>query len=728
MRAVQSDQRVRGTRRAVLGGVLALALGLTVAPVVDVVTASRADAAVGDVTLAGSTAPLMADTGSGRYKDRIVWLRWGNEGANLAGNSTTTVTTHHDLSPTDRLEVKCTMTRASGQDVDVYRPGNYTADGLNQLYGRSSGPALVSGFRTPGGTDRSVSVACTAELASYGGANYSGNRQAKAVTLSGLVLADAESTKDSESIEATAPANTTWRIIDRFVATCGRQYTAKLTNTNRMLTLSSNGECSAPNYSGTAVAFAQGATSLDIKLFGRSGMTAAAVGYIIGADYGDAAGSFGHGPALVQPTWTAGTSLDSTAKNVLASDFTLATMAAPTTRLGNQAFPNRIAPATPDASGDTGWAVPNGTTGATTATLDEDAFTANPAVTAQVGLSTTYTLQARCAPANAWIRGWLDWDGDGRFVETRDASAKVQCAANGTANLTWSNAAVTSAQLGTRTLRVAISTATEDLDGPTTSIRAGEVEDWQVTVRPAVRVTKTVNATTMPNGGTVTYTVTVSNPGTSQVTAYVVDDYSGAFDDATLHDVSYPSGEFADNGIGRFTWRVDVPAARSVTMTYRMTMRSSSGGPGDQVLSNVVRVSTAVINGAITCDTVDQDAQQCARIDLYRAGLTIDKQAFLASDTDFTSDLASGVQLQPGTDVVWQYVVHNTGSVPLTGVVVRDAWSESRTTPDGTASTNGATPITCPGGYAPGTSVTLGTLAAGATVTCTATRAVVPYP
>ncbi|ADG75526.1 conserved repeat domain protein [Cellulomonas flavigena DSM 20109] len=743
MRAVQSDRRARRAYRAVLGGLLALALGLTVAPLVDVVTAPRAAAVVGDVTLAGSNAPVMADSGSGRYKDRIVWLNWGAEGARLTAPAsncspanqgsclwTTTVTTLHDLSDRDRLEVACTMYRGNGQDVYVYRPGDYDADGLPRLYGRASGTGLVNAFRTPGNQDRHVTVGCTAELATYAAANYTGQRTAKSVTLSGLVVADAESTKATEALRVTGTPAATWRIIDRVAATCTNgnnphQYYAAVAGGE--LTLSATGECAAPQFSATAVALAQGSSSLSIRLDGAQGQTAAAVGYVIGADYGDAAAGYGHGPALVQPTWTSGTTVGTSATNVLASSFTLATMAAPATRLGAQAFPNRTAPVTPDASGDTGWAVPNGTTGATTATPDEDAFTANPAITASVGLSTTYTLQARCAPAGAWVRGWLDWDGDSRFIETRDPSAKVQCAANGTANLTWSNASVASAQLGTRTLRVAISSVTEDLDGPTMSIRAGEVEDWQVTVRPAVRVTKTVNATTMPNGGTVTYTVTVSNPGSSQVTAYLVDDYSGAFDDATLHDVSSPSGTFADDGTGRFTWRVDVPAAGAVTMTYRMTMRSSAGGPGNQVLSNVVRVSTAVINGAITCDNGDQAAQQCARVDLYRAGLTIDKQAFLASDTGFTSELGSGGQLQPGTAVVWRYVVRNTGSVPLSGVVVSDAWSESRTTADGTTPTSGATTLTCPG-LPPGTSVTLGTLAAGATVTCTATRAVEPYP
>ena len=737
MHAVARQQRGGGARRAALGAALALVLALGLAPVVDAMTAAPAAAAAGDLTTStGSGSALMATEGAGRYKDRIVWINWGTAGQVLAGgtrsarppytytDATTTVTTRQDLSADTRLEVRCTMTRGYQQDVDVYRPGTWTADGLPQLYRTAQGVDnnLIAGFRAPLGTDRDVTVSCVAELATYGASGFSGTRSVQTVPLAGLVVADAESTKAEESLRATGTTTTTWRLIDRYAGTCGTQYRAAVSG--NALTFSASGECPAGQYSATAVALAQGATTLNIHLDGSEGQTAAAVGYVLGADYGDAASTYGHGPAVVQPTWTAGTTVGSTATNVLASGFTLATMAAPATRLGAQAFPNRTVPQSADATGDTGWAVPNGTTGATTAMPDEDAFAAAPTLTARVGVAATYSLSAACAGGR--VRGWLDWNANGVF-DAGEATGTAACTA-GAATLTWPGVTVTAPQLGPRTLRVAVATTDAQLLTARTPIVAGEVEDWQVTLTAAVRVTKTASAATMPAGGTVTYTVTVSNTGAGAVTAYLVDDYAGAIDDATLGTVTRPTGStFTDNGSGRFAWSGTVPANGSVTLTYPMTMRSSGGGPGDQVLTNVVAVSTAAINGGVTCvaGSPEQTTGQCARLDLYRPGIAIDKQAYRS--TDLTTELATGVELAPGTPVVWRYVVRNTGSVPLTGVVVSDTWSQTRTTIDGPTSTGGTTTLTCPG-RTPGTSVDLGTLAVGATVTCTATGTVVPDP
>ncbi|UZN02239.1 CshA/CshB family fibrillar adhesin-related protein [Cellulomonas sp. S1-8] len=734
-----------GTRRAALGAALALVLGLGLAPVVGVLTVTPAAAATGDLSSTASGSALMATDGAGRYKDRITWVNWGAAGASLTGgtrswnwfsweytDAVTSVTTRQEVSANARLEVTCRMTRGYEQNVVVYRPGTYAADGLPQLYRASGAPGLVSGFAIPGdNADRTVNVACSAVLATYP-TGFNGTPTTQPVPLAGLVVADAESTNATETLAATGVAGTTWRIIDRWAGTCGSEYRGAVTNSSRTLTLSSNMECGGTGASSaTAVALAQGSTSLDIALNG-SGIAAASIGYVLGADYGDAPASYGHAPAVVQPTWTGGSSVStSTAAptNLLAGGFELATMAASTTRLGLQAHPNRTVPTSADATGDAGWAVPNGTTGATTQTADEDTVTTPPRLTAQVGVASTYSLPVSCAAATTGrVRGWLDWNANNGF-DAGEATATAACTA-GTATLTWTGITVTSAQLGRRTLRVAIAPDDAQLLTATTPILTGEVEDWQVEVVAALTVTKTASAATMPAGGNVTFTITVANAGAAAVVAHLADDYALALDDATLGTVARPAGStFADNGTGRFTWSGTVPAGGSVQLTYPMTTRSAVGGPGDQVLTNVVAVSTSAITAAVTCaaGSAEMTALQCARVDLYRPGLAIDKQAYLASDTGFTAQLANGVQLAPGAAVVWRYVVTNTGSVPLTGVVVSDAWSQTRSTIDGTTSAGGATTLTCPG-FPPGTSVALGTLAVGAATTCTASGAVVPNP
>jgi len=729
-----------------VAAILAITLGLT--PAAGVLAAAPAAAAVGDhSTSTGAGTPLVADAGAGRYKDRIVWVNWGAEGARLAGgtrswnlfppgwrytDATTAVTTRQEVSATARLEVTCTMTRAYGQDVVVYRPGTYAADGLPRLYAASGGGGLVSAFAIPDdNADRDVDVACEAVLASYAGSGFTGTRSTQPVPLAGLVVADAESTNATESLAATGVAGTTWRVVDAWPGTCGSRYDGRLTGSGRTLTFTSSGECGGSGASSaTAVAFAQGSSSLELTLNG-SGRAAAAVGYVLGADYGDAPASYGAAPAAVQPTWSGGT-VGTGATNLVAG-FSLATMAAPATRLGAQASPNRGVPASADATGDEGWIEP----GATTPTPDEDAFTSRPRIAAQVGASRSYSLTVPCAavsPGTGRVRGWVDWNGDGDLVDAGEASAVAGCGATaaGSAVLTWSGLTVTLAQLGTRTLRVAIGTTDAQVATPTTPILAGEVEDWQLDLVAAVRVTATTDVATMPAGGAVTYTVTVTNASSSAVPISVVDDYAQAWDDATIGTPTASMGTVTlDATHRRLTWDGTLPAGATLTITYVMTTRSTSGGPGDQVMSHVVALLPAAVPGttAVTCapGSAELAGAQCARVDLYRPGLVVDKLAYRASDTGFTAQLPGGVQLQPGTAVVWRYVVTNTGSVPLTGVTVTDTWSQTRSTIDGTTSSGGATTLTCPG-RPPGTSVVLGELVAGASITCTAAGAVVPHP
>ena len=431
----------------------------------------------------------------------------------------------------------------------------------------------------------------------------------------------------------------------------------------------------------------------------------------------------------MQPTWTAGTTLNASARNVLAPSFTLASMAAPAFRLGAQAFPNRTVPASVDATGDTGWTLP----GATTPTADEDAFTTAPAIVAYAGSPRTSTLTVPCSAGTggAAVRGWIDWNRNGTFADG-EGSITVGCSGQGsTTTVTWSNVTVAPAQLGATTLRLAIGGANAQVATATTAILVGEVEDWQVTLTPALRVTKTADVATMPAGGDVTFTVTVTNASSSSVTAYVVDDYTGAWDDATLGAWSPTTGVTHQTAVRRLSWQVTLAAGESRDLTYTMTTRSAAGGPGDQVMTNVVVVASQAVGTTtpVTCvpESAEATSGTCARTDLYRPALTVDKQAYRATDTTFTSPLADDVVLAPGTSVRWRYVVTNTGSTVVEGVTLGDAATETRTTADGTATTTTAPLLTCPG-LAPGTSVTLGTLAPGDVRTCTATGVVVPDP
>ena len=91
---------------------------------------------------------------------------------------------------------------------------------------------------------------------------------------------------------------------------------------------------------------------------------------------------------------------------------------------------------------------------------------------------------------------------------------------------------------------------------------------------------------------------------------------------------------------------------------------------------------------------------------------------FLATDTGFTSPIASGTALTPGTAVVWRYTVRNTGSGTVTGMSLTDVATDVRTDVGGTTTATTSPTITCPG-YPPATTVTGMTLAAGASIACT---------
>ncbi|MEV0093805.1 hypothetical protein [Streptomyces sp. NPDC050738] len=88
-------------------------------------------------------------------------------------------------------------------------------------------------------------------------------------------------------------------------------------------------------------------------------------------------------------------------------------------------------------------------------------------------------------------------------------------------------------------------------------------------------------------GGTVTYIVRVTNNGSTEYTGAVVkDDLTGVLDDATYnHDATARSGSFAFSE-PTLTWSGDVPAGRTVVLTYSVTV--DDPGHGDFQLTNTV--------------------------------------------------------------------------------------------------------------------------------------------
>ncbi|MBW6435771.1 DUF11 domain-containing protein [Actinoplanes hulinensis] len=135
---------------------------------------------------------------------------------------------------------------------------------------------------------------------------------------------------------------------------------------------------------------------------------------------------------------------------------------------------------------------------------------------------------------------------------------------------------------------------TVTLEGVTATIDGAGVTPYTIvnchlTQQPhRYTVTKTANTATARPGQQVTYTITVTNTGsTAYRDAAVRDDLTRVLDDATL------AGTHATTGAVTYrkpylTWHGDLAAGAEAVVTY--TLRVKNGGPGDGSLDNAVSV------------------------------------------------------------------------------------------------------------------------------------------
>ena len=737
----------RGTAARILAGAVAAGLGLTLVPVLGVTTAASADE-----PLVGSTtgAPVYA-TGTphpSANAPEIAWISWAQAGRPIADGAT--VTNWHAMGDDTWLEVTCTLSDLSGDGpVAAYTPSGNTwqngdgttgrsTDGLGQLY-----PGMPpAGIRqvTDYGLTR-FTVSCEAEVVRYDEGGRAGGRRlgSDPVELGGLVLAEAESLSQGENpasewvvehVRATARSSTgsPWRVVDRYQGRCAnRTHTATVDVTQAGQDWSArlyNESEQCGDGSATAVLLAQDVEELEVELLGE-GYSAAAVGYVLGVDHGDAPQSYGVAGALVRPTWTGGelwwgtTRLAGTVCGYGCGQVTtaLATRGGPPTGLGVDTRANTTVPFSADASAD----VP-----------DEDAFGAGgapAAVEVEPVVMASYALTtARCRGGDTHVAGWLDWDGDGRFDDD-ERSDVVPCPGTSpdgdTVTLTWSSVPA-DAVGGASFLRLRTSTATAELGSGTGPVLAGETEDWPVQLlvtRLALTKSADVPYVTAETGA-VRYTVTVTNTGNvgfpAERPAHVVDDLGAALPYGTVGAVTASSGTVVVDG-ERITWSGPLEVGATVTLTYELALTSIPHAP-DAAVRNVALATTVPpgADDAVTCEdgSVTQLAGRCAAVDLPGVGLSVEKTAAVDG-----VPLPSGATLAPGTTVTWSYVVRNTGSLPVRQVSVADLVTETR---DGSPLVTGEPLHLDCGAHGSGTGVTVAELAAGAHVTCTAGRQVVP--
>ncbi|WP_152566273.1 CshA/CshB family fibrillar adhesin-related protein [Lysobacter antibioticus] len=412
---------------------------------------------------AGPAAAQYATGGSGQYRSQILWFDWGVSGTAIPQVGTSVVNTI-TISGTP-LVITCTLSGINGNgadpDLQIYRPGGYFEDGLDDLYnvgGTGGSNTMDIGLiNRVDGTLTTFTYSCSALL---GGSPY---------VLDGLVFADAETTSVTEAIRTTLPAGATMRVIERNrAAGCTTGYNVNVTGTTYAFSSLPPNSCSPANPAPMGVYFIDNATTATLTLQ-AGGLQAVALGVMLNvADYGDAPSSYGTAGHLPQYNWSGGT-LPAGNTDIFSAGFSLATLVQPTTALlGSRVDVENPAWAGAGASLDDS----NG------AANDEDGVNVSALAPLSVSLRTlSYSVPVACV-GTGFIAGWIDFDRNGVF-DADERSATVNCS-GGSATLAWTVNPDTSA--GQSYLRVRTAASAALIASATGIAGSGEAEDYALTI------------------------------------------------------------------------------------------------------------------------------------------------------------------------------------------------------------------------------------------------------
>ena len=139
---------------------------------------------------------------------------------------------------------------------------------------------------------------------------------------------------------------------------------------------------------------------------------------------------------------------------------------------------------------------------------DEDAIAIFPVLTTA---HTSYSVVLSCTDGGS-VGGWIDFDQSGSF-DAGEFDSGI-CSSN-SVTLNWSG--LSGMITGTTYARFRIASSASEVATPTGAAKDGEVEDYQITISepitPDLSLVKSVNNSTPIEGETITYTLSVTNPG-----------------------------------------------------------------------------------------------------------------------------------------------------------------------------------------------------------------------
>ena len=215
---------------------------------------------------------------------------------------------------------------------------------------------------------------------------------------------------------------------------------------------------------------------------------------------------------------------------------------------------------------------------------------------------------------------------------------------------------------------------------------------------PALTITKTANLATSTPGGTVSYTITVTDSGQTPYTgATVTDDLTSVLGNAAYNNDASATAGTVTYASPTLTWNGNLAVGATATITYSVTINNPDTGSG--TLTNTVTSTTAGSN----CAPGSTDTRCTTTVTV--AQLTIVNQSNVSTTT-------------PGGVVRFTATFTNSGQVPYTGITIATNASnvlDNATVNGDQTATSGTLTIV-------GTSVSwTGNIPVGGTVTVTGT-------
>ncbi|MCR9132811.1 MAG: DUF2341 domain-containing protein [bacterium] len=262
---------------------------------------------------------------------------------------------------------------------------------------------------------------------------------------------------------------------------------------------------------------------------------------------------------------------------------------------------------------------------------------------------TTYQTTLVCTDGG-FVSGWIDFDQSGSFDPNE--FAKTVCS-SGSATLTWTG--ISGLVTGTTAARFRIASSQAQVAVPTGFAFDGEVEDFNINIIPPplpdLEIAKTVNNSNPVIGETITYTLSVTNPGVFKATGIRVTDQlpSGV----TFVSATASQGSFnASSGI----WNIGTLAeGDTTTVTLSINATVNSGTLGNTIINNA---SITALN-----ETDPELNNNSASV-----GITVVPESADIAISKIVDD-ATAIEAQ---DLVFTVIVTNNGPKSATNLKIQD--------------------------------------------------------